>query len=220
MSAPLTTQHNVLVIEDTAVSRTGLSAELRAAGFDVAAVPDQAGCQSQLTARRPDVVVCDLYLDGESGAPAFPLIGQLVAEDLRVVVYSTWALDPDILTLLDLGIQAYLQKSNDIASLISVLRAAVSIPATSPPLLTPEVAGALKRRQRFGLTPAEVEVLTYVSQHLTNAEIAALRVVSEDTIKTQLASIRAKLGAQNRSAAVRSAHRYGLIGRWHRSTDA
>lgn len=220
MSGQLTENDNVMVVEDTAVSRSGLAGELRAAGFDVVAVADASSCRAQLVVRPPDMVVCDLYLDGEAGAPAFSLVRELIDNGHRVVVYSTWALDPDILTLLDLGVHAYLQKSSDLQPLITAVRSACSASLDAPPLLTPEVAGALHRRERFGLTAAEIQVLTYVSQHLTNAEIAALRVVSEDTIKTQLASIRGKLGAQTRSAAVRSAHRHGLIGKWRRSSDA
>lgn len=214
------TGRGVLVIEDTAISRVGLASALEAEAIEVTSVADAAAGRARIASQTFAAIVTDLYLDGASGAPAFALLSDLVATEVPVIVYSTWALDPDILGALDRGARAYLQKSTDTDPLLRAIRWAIGAAADAPSLLTPEVAGALQRRKRFGLTPAELEILTYISQHLTYAEIAALRVVSEDTVKSQIASIRVKLGATSRGEAVRSAHRYGLIGRWHRTVPA
>lgn len=210
----------VAVIDDIAVTRSGLVAELEAAGFSVAAFADVATCLASLAADPVDLVVCDLYLQGESGPPAFGALRQLTEAGPRVVVYSTWALDPDVLAALDAGVTAYVQKAATIDPLVAVLRRVVRLADRDGPIITPEIAAAVRRRERFGLTAAESEVLNYVGQHLTNAEIARVRSVSEDTIKTQLASIRGKLGASNRAGAVRKAHEFGLIGRWRRADTA
>lgn len=205
------------MIEDIGVTRAGIKAELEATGMTVLAFADAAACLARLQAEPVDVVVCDLYLAGESGPPALPTLRALAAGGTPVIVYSTWALDPDVLAALDAGAVAYLQKGADVAALRRVIERVRDLPGAADPILTPEVAAAVRRRERFGLTAAELEVLTYVGQHLTNQEIAQLRSVTEETVKTQLASIRSKLGAANRAAAVRTAHRHGLMGRWNRA---
>lgn len=207
----------VAVVDDIAVTRAGLRAELLDAGCDVQVFDDGPTCIGRVEQDPVDVVICDLYLRGEAGPPAFAAIDALVEHQQRVLVYSTWALDPDVLAVIDAGAIGYVQKAASTDPLLSAVRYAATLAPDAGPILTPEVAAAVRRRERFGLTRAELEVLTYVGQHLTNAEIAALRTVSEDTIKTQLASIRGKLGATNRAGAVRTAHEHGLIGRWKRT---
>ena len=61
------------------------------------------------------------------------------------------------------------------------------------------------------LTTRETEVLTLVADGLSNKAIAARLGVSDETIKFHLASIFGKLGASNRTDAVRLALRRGLV---------
>lgn len=206
----------VAIVEDVAVTRTGLEVELTRAGYEVRPYADLRDLLASDVTAVLDLVVLDLYLAGEGGPPALDGIAHLRAAGLPVVVHSTWALDPDILAAIAAGALAYVQKGASSAPLLHAVARVLAEGAAGDPLLTPEVAAAMRRRERFQLTAAELEVLTYVGQHLTNQEIAALRVVSEETIKSQVASVRAKLGAADRAAAARAAHRYGLLGRWHR----
>ena len=61
------------------------------------------------------------------------------------------------------------------------------------------------------LTPREMQVLTLLTDGLPNKQIARDLGVSEETIKFHLASIFGKLGASNRTDAVRQALRRGLV---------
>ncbi len=61
------------------------------------------------------------------------------------------------------------------------------------------------------LTPRELEVLDVLSQGLSNRAIAARLQISEHTVKFHISSIFAKLGAENRTDAVRQGVRAGLI---------
>jgi DNA-binding NarL/FixJ family response regulator len=61
------------------------------------------------------------------------------------------------------------------------------------------------------LTPREMDVLTLLADGLSNKSIAARLGVSDQTIKFHVASICGKLGAANRTDAVRRAIRQGLI---------
>ena len=61
------------------------------------------------------------------------------------------------------------------------------------------------------LTPREHDVLELVAEGLSNKAIAARLGISDQTVKFHVASISAKLGATNRTDAVRRAVRRGLI---------
>jgi DNA-binding NarL/FixJ family response regulator len=61
------------------------------------------------------------------------------------------------------------------------------------------------------LTPREIEVLECVAEGLSNKAVAARLGISDQTVKFHLTSISGKLGALNRTDAVRRAVRRGLI---------
>jgi DNA-binding NarL/FixJ family response regulator len=61
------------------------------------------------------------------------------------------------------------------------------------------------------LTPREVQVLELLAEGLPNKAIADRLSISDQTVKFHVSSISAKLGAANRTDAVRRAVRRGLI---------
>lgn len=61
------------------------------------------------------------------------------------------------------------------------------------------------------LTAREVQVLELLAEGLPNKAIAARLGISDQTVKFHVASITGKLGAANRTEAVRRAVRQGLI---------
>lgn len=61
------------------------------------------------------------------------------------------------------------------------------------------------------LTAREVQVLELLAEGLPNKAIAVRLKISDQTVKFHVSSISAKLGAQNRTDAVRRAVRRGLI---------
>ena len=61
------------------------------------------------------------------------------------------------------------------------------------------------------LTPREVQVLELLAEGLANKAIADRLHISDQTVKFHVASIAAKLGATNRTDAVRLAVRRGLL---------
>ena len=65
--------------------------------------------------------------------------------------------------------------------------------------------------QAEALTPREIEVLELVAEGLPNKVIATRLGISDQTVKFHLSSIIGKLGASNRTDAVRRAMRRGLI---------
>jgi DNA-binding NarL/FixJ family response regulator len=69
-----------------------------------------------------------------------------------------------------------------------------------------EVASATE-----ALTPRELQVLALLAEGLSNKSIAAELGISDQTVKFHVAAIIGKLGASNRTEAVRRGLRRGLI---------
>ena len=61
------------------------------------------------------------------------------------------------------------------------------------------------------LTPREIEVLGQLVEGLSNKTIASRLGISDQTVKFHVAAICGKLGAANRTEAVRRAIRRGLV---------
>ncbi len=61
------------------------------------------------------------------------------------------------------------------------------------------------------LTPREVQVLELLAEGLANKAIAGRLQISDQTVKFHVSAISGKLGASNRTDAVRRAVRRGLV---------
>jgi DNA-binding NarL/FixJ family response regulator len=61
------------------------------------------------------------------------------------------------------------------------------------------------------LTPRELEVVALLTEGLPNKAIAQRLGISDQTVKFHVASIYGKLGASNRTDAVRRALRRGIV---------
>lgn len=85
----------------------------------------------------------------------------------------------------------------------------VVAPATSGRSAVPR--GDAEGAPAEALTGREVEVLELLAEGLSNKAIAGRLGISDQTVKFHVASISGKLGAANRTDAVRRAVRRGLI---------
>ena len=69
----------------------------------------------------------------------------------------------------------------------------------------------LRERSPEHLTARELEVLELIAEGLSNKAIAIRLGISDQTVKFHASSIQGKLGAANRTDAVRRAVRRGLV---------
>jgi len=68
----------------------------------------------------------------------------------------------------------------------------------------------IRQGQDYGLTPAELRVLSFLATHFSLQEIADRLYLSRPTVKTHVASIYDKLGVPGRSEAVQIIEKLGL----------
>jgi DNA-binding CsgD family transcriptional regulator len=66
-------------------------------------------------------------------------------------------------------------------------------------------------KQEIRLTKRQIEVLRFVSRHLTNSEIAAQLKLSQKTIELHVGAAMRRLQAKNRHHAVELARKTGFL---------
>ena len=96
----------------------------------------------------------------------------------------------------------------------TLTQAQASGTAADPILLTGRVRDASEQDEEWivqPLTPRELEVLQLLADGLPNKSIAESLGISDQTVKFHVASISSKIGASNRTDAVRLGLRRGLI---------
>lgn len=201
----------ILLADDHPVVRDGLAAML-ATQPDFEVVGEAGSGEEALVeaARlRPDLVLMDLEMPVVDGIEA---IRRLRAADpsVQVVVLTAFDTDDRIVGAIQAGAQGYLLKGAPRAEIFAAIRTVSAGGALIPPV----VASKLLRQVRENpdaLTAREIEVLGLVAAGLANREIAARLSISERTAKFHVSSVLAKLGAKNRTQAVRLARERGLV---------
>ena len=109
-------------------------------------------------------------------------------------------------------LRAQANGSIDVAGEFDSLAAArASAPESDAILLAPDGVDVDGEGFDEPLTPREVQVLELLAEGLPNKAIAARLHISDQTVKFHASSFSGKLGAKNRTDAVRRAVRRGLI---------
>ena len=205
----------LLIVDDHPVVRDGLRGVFAGdPGFDV--VGEAADGREALAAvdrLDVDVVLMDLRMPGMGGVAAITELAA-TAPSVRVLVLTTFDTDSDVLPAIEAGATGYLLKDAPRDELIRAVRAA----ARGDSVLSPTVARRLMDRvgpapaaTSDPLSPRELEVLTLVARGVTNRDAAKRLFLSEATVKTHLLHIYAKLGVNDRAAAVAAGYERGLL---------
>jgi DNA-binding NarL/FixJ family response regulator len=212
MSDPVGGRIRVLIVDDHPVVRDGLAGML-ATQPDLEVVGDAADGEAalrQVAALSPDVVLMDLQLPRLSGVEATAAI-RAEHPRVQVLVLTTYDTDADITAAVEAGAVGYLLKDTGREQLCAAIRAAARGESVLSPTVAAKLLGRLRGRDREGLSGREIEVLTAVARGQGNKQVARVLHISEATVKTHLLHIYAKLGVDDRTAAVTTALERGMI---------
>jgi two-component system, NarL family, response regulator LiaR len=204
----------VLIVDDHAVVRSGLSAFLLV--YDdlemVGGAANGAEALRLCEKFQPDVILMDLVMPGMDGAATTRAI-RAQHPHVQVIALTSFKEEELVQDALQAGAIGYLLKNVSADELAGAIRAAHS----GRPTLAPEAAEALiqaamhKPTVSYDLTDREKEILTLMTEGLSNPEIAARVFVSRSTIKFHVSNILSKLGAESRTEAVAIAIHNNLL---------
>jgi DNA-binding NarL/FixJ family response regulator len=198
----------VLLVDDHLVVRSGLRALLGTQpDMEVIAEAASGGEALELVrAHSPAVVVMDLAMGpGMDGIEAIRQIRDLNPGQ-AILVFTTYDSDADIVRAVDSGAMGYLLKDAAPEEIFAAIRGAVQ----GRSVMSPPVASRLFQQLRNPdevLTPREAELLSLLTEGLSNRELGRRLFISEATVKTHLAHIYGKLGVDTRAAAIATAIR-------------
>jgi DNA-binding NarL/FixJ family response regulator len=206
VSEPLRT----VLADDHELVRSGLRAEL-GDGFEVVGEADDAeGAIDVITARRPDLVVCDLHMPRGGGLA----VVQRCATICPIVILTVSEAERDLLDAVAAGAAGYLVKSAPIGELRAAFRAAAAGEPVFSPSLAALVLGEFRRLAKAAdtnpLTEREREVLQLVARGRTYKELGVLLGISPKTAENHVRNILGKLHLSRRSDLVRYAVEHGL----------
>jgi DNA-binding NarL/FixJ family response regulator len=199
----------ILLADDHPVVRDGLAAML-ATQPDFEVIGEAGNGAEALTeaARlRPDVVLMDLEMPILDGIEAIRRL-RVADPSVQVVVLTAFDTDERIVGAIQAGAQGYLLKGAPRAEIFAAIRTVSSGGALIPPVIASKL---LRQVREDALTAREKEVLELVAAGLANGEIAGRLFISERTVKFHVSAILSKLGAKNRTQAVRVARERGLV---------
>jgi DNA-binding NarL/FixJ family response regulator len=198
----------VLLVDDHLVVRSGLRA-LLSTQADIEVVGEAASGEDAVQlaqAHAPAVVMMDLAMGpGMDGIEAIRRIRHQRSGQ-AILVFTTYDSDADIVRAVDAGAMGYLLKDAAPEEIFAAIRGAVQ----GKSVMSPPVASRLFQQLRNPdevLTPREAELLSLLTEGLSNRELGKRLFISEATVKTHLAHIYAKLGVDTRAAAIATAIR-------------
>lgn len=218
--ARVTRPLRVLIVDDDALVRAGLSMMLDGAGGIAVAgeAADGDEVPAAADAHAPDVVLMDLRMPRVDGITATRRL-RARANPPEVIVLTTFDSDENILRALRAGASGFLLKDTPPDRIVQ----AVHRVAAGEPMLSPAVtrrlmdraateAGAHQRARAAlaGLSPRENEVVLAIARGRSNADIAAELFMSVATVKAHVSSVLTKLDMDNRTQIALLAHDAGL----------
>ncbi|MGD9316093.1 MAG: response regulator transcription factor [Anaerolineae bacterium] len=221
----------VLLVDDQQIVRQGLATILRyTPGLEVVG---EAGDGEEAIALaqdlKPDVVLMDIKMPRLGGIPA---TRQICAQlpGTHVIILTTYDTDDLVFEGIKAGAKGYLLKDTTGEMLVEAIQGVMRGESQIDPGVASKVLGEFRRLTKEPaprrakvpagddaaamiepLTPREEEVLQLLVEGLSNREIGARLHLTEGTVKNYVSAIIAKLQANDRTHAVVTALRRGLV---------
>ena len=212
----------LLIADDHPVVRDGLRGILEGSpDFEVVGeAANGAEAVTRARALRPDVVLMDLRMPDVDGVTAIKRLAEL-GSDARVLVLTTYDTDADVVPAIEAGATGYLLKDSPRGDLLRAVRAAAHGEAVLSPSVATRLLGQVRGQVRGQgrapgpdpLSARELDVLALIARGCSNRDAAVRLFISEATVKTHLLHIYAKLGVNDRAAAVAAGFERGLLPR-------
>ena len=208
----------ILIVDDHAIVREGLrgliniEADMELVGE---AASGEEGVEKAL-ALRPDVILMDLLMPGESGVTAIARIKAHWPE-ARVLVLTSFLEDDKVFPAIENGALGYILKDTQPDELLDAIRGVHRGESMLHPSIAKKIMQRIQQHSEESkkpegpeLTERELDVLKLLAQGDGDREIAGKLVISERTVHFHVGNILSKLHLANRTQAALYAIRKGL----------
>ena len=214
----------LLVVDDHALVRAGVRAELTAHAPDlevVAEAEDVEGAVAAVHALRPDVVLLDVHLPGGDGGGGAEVVAACRdAPATRFLALSISDAADDVVGVIRAGARGYVTKAISTADLAQAVRRVAAGDAAFSPRLAGfvldafgagagEVAVADSELDR--LSAREREVMRLIARGYTYRECAGELFISVKTVESHVSAVLRKLQLSNRNELTRWAAARRLV---------
>ena len=206
----------IILVEDHPLVRDAIAGVLHSEELQVVGEASTAAEAIALTLDlRPDLVILDIDLHGQS---ALPLIADLRRRlpELNVVILTASMSDALLIESVEAGARGFLTKDMSADALRrAVVSAALGELAMTRRRARVVIDHLLDRRERprtdLGLTDREAQILRLVADGLSDREIADALVLSTRTVEGHVARLLQRLNVRNRTEAA-AKYRQGAEG--------
>ena len=199
----------ILTADDHALLRKGIAALVNVESDMKLVAEASTGEEAvkEFKKHRPDITLMDLQMPDMSGIEAIIAIrGDF--PNARIIVLTTYPGDVQVVRALKAGARAYLLKSHINRELLDAIRAVHAGQKRIPPEVAAELAEHMGEDE---LSSREIDVLRLIAAGNANKEIAGKLSIAEETVKSHVTNILAKLHSKDRTHAVTTALKRGII---------
>lgn len=199
----------ILIVDDHPVVCSGLTSMLSAQpGLDI--VGSAASGEEALAIikrNKPDLLLLDLRMPGMDGIGVLQALKKFDGAP-HVIILTSFDKDEDIYRAIRAGAQGYLLKDTTEAEMI----AAITVVNSGNRYIPRHIAARLAdRMMRSDLTARELQILEQLADGSTNKQIAEALDISDNTVRHHVNSIMEKLRVSDRTEAVATAIRSGVL---------
>jgi DNA-binding NarL/FixJ family response regulator len=200
----------VVIVDDHAMFRTGVRAELTGSVDVLAEAEDVDSAVNAILAERPEVVLLDVHLPGGGGVEVMRRVGTRLPET-RFLALSVSDAAEDVIGTIRGGARGYVTKTITGPELV----AAIERVATGDAVFSPRLAGfvldafagsiavAQVDEDLDRLTEREREVMRLIARGYAYKEVASELFISIKTVETHVSSVLRKLQLSSRHELTR-----------------
>ncbi|MGQ7786670.1 LuxR C-terminal-related transcriptional regulator [Nesterenkonia sp. PF2B19] len=218
----MTELHRVVIVDDHAIFRAGLRAELDGR---VAVVGEAHDVDSAVLAVRehlPEVVLLDVHLPGGTGGGGAEVVAGCrdLLEDVRFLAISVSDQAEDVVSVIRAGARGYITKTISSDDLVDAVAAVAGGDAVFSPRLagfvldafgTSSVAQDVRDEELDLLSAREVEVMRLIARGYTYREIASDLFISVKTVESHVSKVLRKLQLSSRHELTRWAEQRRIV---------
>jgi len=207
----------ILIADDPPVVREGLSSIL---GFEddieiVGEAADGEEAVQKFIELKPQLVLIDIQMPRMKGVQAIQKIKE-INPAVNIIILTVYDIEDYVYEGIKAGARGYLLKDTSPDKLVEAIRKVNRGESLIEPMLATKVLDkfselAKKEKPSHRLTPRELQILRLLADGKSNKELAAELFISEKTVKTHITHIFEKLNVRDRTEAVMSALKKGII---------